>query len=572
MEDISTKILQLKQDPRYANLYQQAAELLKKTQNESNRDGVNNLQEALHEINVYQMELLMQNDELQHTQKELQQVNQKYVHLFENAPVGYMIINQHLQILEANKTLCVMLSMTRNQLLKRSLIPFLRSGDSKYFFQFLTDLEHGNKASRVTALKGLDGMYIPVRMDGIKLDLESGDVQYQIALTDMTSQALLEKQLRMIQKTDAVGTLATGIAHDFNNEMNIILGFTNLIADTKDNAEEHSRYLQMILNAGRRATQLAKQILSYQRDVNPHLDLVDITPIVKETFNMIKTLAPANVDVTSMLPASCSPVLTNASSIHEILVNLCTNAIQAMSQNDFGKLHVYLGIAHIAASQGAKKNILPGDYVKLTVSDTGGGIPQKFRQKIFEPMFTTKEHDIGTGLGLYNVKTLVEQQHGYIDFESILGQGTAFHVLFPVQPQQTVVSGVSDEKKILSGSHKLLIIEDSSEQLELYSLALSSLGYYIVGCENGYDALQQLQQNPHHFDVIIVDHRLPDIQGRYLIEQMHELSPATPIILTTGYIGDTDLEKLKEAGVLSFMHKPVLFNELTHLIHHLAKA
>ncbi len=372
----------------------------------------------------------------------------------------------------------------------------------------------------------------------------------------------LEEQLRQAQKMEAIGTLAGGIAHDFNNILTAILGFTSLAIDEKNSGGELESYLQEVMAASNRARELVKQILTFSRQHEQQLQPLRIQFVCREALKFLRSTIPSTVEIKQNIEAQCPPVLADPTQIYQVIINLCTNGYHAMRDGG-GTLVVSLDTVEGMEYELARKfHLEQGLFVRLTVADTGPGIPRDIRERIFEPYFTTKVQGEGTGLGLAVVHGVVTRCHGAVKVESTLGRGTTFFVYLPVLPEEYIVgaeeSTVEPAAEVeLTGDERILLAEDNPGVLKLQEKILSNLGYEVVGCRDGLQALELFRQNPDQFDLLCTDMTMPRMTGAELAAAVLKIKPTMPVVLCTGFSELINEEKAREIGIARYLMKPV---------------
>ncbi|MEJ2155173.1 MAG: ATP-binding protein [Desulfobacteraceae bacterium] len=379
----------------------------------------------------------------------------------------------------------------------------------------------------------------------------------------------LEDQLRQAQKMEAIGTLAGGIAHDFNNILAAIMGHTELALMQNNNGEQAERHLSEVLHASDRAKDLVYQILSFSRQSDSQLKPLQISTIIKEALRLIRSTLPTTIKIQKAIEEKDSIIIGNATQIHQILMNLCTNAAHAMEGGD-GILSVELKALDISVedlNQTSKPpgpvSLGPGHYVCLKVSDSGHGIPSHQIGRIFDPYFTTKEKDVGTGLGLAVVQGIVQNHGGTIEAESHIGEGTTFSVYLP-----RIRSDLKDEIKALKtipdGDERILFVDDDPSLAELGGKLLSTLGYRVTTETDPQAALERYAKTPHAFDLIITDLIMPGLSGKALAEKALQIRPDIPIIASTGFSDRFNEDRLIEAGIKGVLYKPITIYHLAN--------
>ncbi len=375
----------------------------------------------------------------------------------------------------------------------------------------------------------------------------------------------LEEQLRHSQKMEAVGTLAGGIAHDFNNMLAIILGNAELALDDLLPDDRPSRNIQQIMQASKRARDLVRQILTFSRKTERGKDPLALTPLLKETFRLLRGTIPSTIRMKLDIQAGSATVLADPSQMQQILVNLATNAAHAMEENG-GLLTISLIEVMLTAERPIPGvQLPPGAYVKLRVQDTGAGINEKVLGRIFEPFFTTKGPGKGTGMGLSVVYGIVKNHEGDITVESTPGGGSAFNVFLPAAPTKAVVER-AEEGEALGGREHILLVDDEPAVLQMTAEILQGLGYRVVTAANGLDAWQTFSYGPRRFDLVITDQVMPDLTGMALAGKILEVRRDIPVILFTGYSETVSPEQAEASGVSAYVMKPVTKREVAQTV------
>jgi len=377
----------------------------------------------------------------------------------------------------------------------------------------------------------------------------------------------LEKQLQQSQKMEAIGTLAGGIAHDFNNILSIILGYAEMLQNDIEEETPAARKLDQIINAGDRATELVTQILTFSRQVEEELIPLHMDIVVKETLKMLRAAIPSTVEVSRNISQENMTVMASPTQIHQIIMNLCTNAYQSLAE-DGGEIKVLLSPATIGPNDkiGHDELLHPGEYVLLEVSDTGVGISEENIRRIFEPYFTTKSKEEGTGLGLSVVHGIVKTLHGEIAVHSVLGEGTTFQIYLPVHHVQLGLRFDQDTKIISGGNERILLVDDEGSLLKMIHMMLEDHGYRVKSFSSGIDAMYEFKREPEAFDLVVTDLTMPGLAGDRFSQEVLKLRPDIPIILCTGFSNRITEENALKIGVRKFFLKPLHTGQLTETI------
>jgi len=392
----------------------------------------------------------------------------------------------------------------------------------------------------------------------------SGSITNYIAVTrDVTDKIRLERQLRQAQKMEAIGTLAGGIAHDFNNIITSVIVFTELALEQKPD-EMVQEHLKEVLRAGYRAADLAGQILAFSRQKEQKKQPVEVRLIAKEVLRLIKASLPATIEIKQNIRAPGKTVLADPTSIHQVIMNLCTNAAHAMKEKG-GVLKVSLDEISIDEEDLLLSQTLEGGrYIELEVSDTGYGIDPSIIDRIFDPYFTTKNINEGTGLGLAVVHGIIKDCGGTIRVASEPGKGSVFQVYLPE------IETVEIEKEALTavkgGTERILFVDDEKSIVSGVSQMLEALGYTVIATTNSQEAFEMFRRGPEKFDLVITDHTMPGLTGAELAKEIFSVKPGIPVILCTGFSDVINEQKAKSMGIREFFMKPVTKKKLAGVI------
>jgi PAS domain S-box-containing protein len=373
---------------------------------------------------------------------------------------------------------------------------------------------------------------------------------------DITENKQIEAQLRQAQRMEAIGTLAGGIAHDFNNILTPILMGTELAQLTLAEDDPVQEDLGKVLQATHRAKELVGQILTFSRQEKEEARPLRVTTIVKEVIKLIRASLPATIEIREKILAQTDTVLADPIQIHQVILNLCTNAAHAMKEKG-GTLEIDLNNEMIESSDLSRiGEVQPGKFVKLSVRDTGHGMDQRTLEKIFDPFFTTKERGEGTGMGLSVVHGIVKNLKGAITVESWPQKGTLFTIFLPCVESETVEKGQRMEGAP-PGTERILFVDDEAVIPDIYKSMLQRLGYRAEIRSDPLEAWEYFRQNPHKIDLIITDHTMPGLTGLELTEKVFRIRPGMPIILCTGFSQEGVEEAAKKAGIPVVLFKPI---------------
>lgn len=394
-----------------------------------------------------------------------------------------------------------------------------------------------------------------------------GDIiNYVGVKRDVTREMELERQVRQTQKMEAIGTLAGGIAHDFNNILSAIVGYTELALDNVAKKSSMSDYLTQVLKSAERATDLVRQILTFSRQTEKEKKPVRMSILVKEACKFLKASLPSTIELRQTIQAPDALVMGDPTQIHQIIMNLCTNAHYAMKDTG-GVLEINLDTVHITNEEFLRRYELKrGVYVRMTVRDTGGGIAKEHIDKIFDPYFTTKSVGEGTGLGLAVVHGIVKDYSGAIVVESEPGQGAHFNIYLPlVEHPRQIVNEAADELTP-GGNETILFIDDEAALIEAAHIMLQQLGYRVFIETRPEEALRIFKNDSRGFDLIITDKTMPYMTGFDIAREVRCLRQDIPIILCTGNITMEDKKKIEIAPITEVVMKPINRQALAGII------
>jgi PAS domain S-box-containing protein len=408
-----------------------------------------------------------------------------------------------------------------------------------------------------------------IRLNGLCLRDAAGTlVRWTGSVRDVTeskrAEAALrefEKQLRQAQRLEAVGTLASGIAHDFNNILGAILGYGEMALRDAPRGSRLKRDLDSVMIAGERGRALVDRVLAFSRSGMVERVAVHVEPIVREVLDQLVSRLPAGVNIESTLHAGRAAILGDATQVHQVLMNLATNSLQAMASG--GVLRVSLEAVRVDEPRPATTGRVPaGECLVLTVADSGAGIPSEMLERIFDPFFTTKEAGVGTGLGLSLVHGIVTELGGAVDVRSTPGSGSTFTVYLPRSGEVPH----DDEKTVppmpQGNRERVLIVDDEEPLVALAARTLEGLGYVAVGFTSSSAALEAFRAHPEDFDAVITDERMPGMSGSTLIREVRGIRRAIPILLASGYVGRGVASRAYNSGADEVLKKPLLERDL----------
>jgi PAS domain S-box-containing protein len=441
-------------------------------------------------------------------------------------------------------------------------VRMLRSGehDREFFSRMWTILKKGRVWTGRLIIKSKDGSLLEEEATISPVHDADGKIVNFVAVNrDVTREAELEARLVQAQKVEAIGTLAGGIAHDFNNLLQVMLGYLDLARASAPADSDTAVRLDKIRIAGERATNLVDQILAVSRQSKQERRPLRLQLILKEVLMLLRSSIPSTIEIRELIDADTGPVVTDATEIHQVAMNLCTNAYHAMRERG-GVLEVALNeVTMDSASASRIPGLEEGRKVRLSVRDTGTGMSAATLERLFDPYFTTKRVGEGTGLGLSTVRGIVESCGGAVTVESEPGVGTLAEVYFPLsQPTSQGEEAKVDAGALPTGTERLLVVDDEPMVAEQSKLGLEGLGYKVEARTSSLEALEIFRTAPTSFDVVITDQTMPAMTGMELAHELLLIRSNLPVILCTGFSELVDEASAKAIGIRKYLKKPVL--------------
>lgn len=417
---------------------------------------------------------------------------------------------------------------------------------------------------QITARKADGTVYQEERTVSPVLDQKGNITNYILVNRDVTEKMQMEAQLRQSQKMEAIGTLAGGIAHDFNNILMAIIGFTEMAQKNLDREHKNHRYLQNVLEASHRAKELVKQILTFSRQQGREKQPLQVDLVVKEALKFLKASLPSTIEIRQDIGSQLKAVMADPAQIHQVVMNLGTNAAHAMRQTG-GILEISLQQVEIAPSQEATRDLTPGQYLQLTVSDTGHGMEGAVLERIFEPFFTTKETDKGTGMGMAVVHGIVKDLKGDVFVRSEKDKGTTVSVFVPVidKPSRPVKI---EKETLFKGRGRVLFVDDEQSLVDWARDSLQRLGYTVSATTSSLQAMEWLSRDPDDYDLVVTDLTMPQKTGYDLILAVREQAPDLPVILCTGFSDNAWAEEAVDVKPNVLLTKPFSMAEFSKAV------
>jgi len=532
----------------------------------------------LHELETHQIELEMQNEDLREAQFKLMEMHDQYVELYDFAPIGYITLSNKGLILQSNLTFTQMLGVSRSELVNQPLSKFIAKEDHDVFYiNMRRVMDTPEKHSCELRLRTHLNRSLWVRLDCACIETPGNTCdRIRLVINDISQhkqaeaeQAHLQRELQQAQKMEALGQLTGGIAHDFNNILGIIIGHSTLVRDRciSIGEEQLAERLKRVLQASERAKNMVAQLLSFTRGKACDDQPVQLQNLLREDLGLLISALPASIEIGTEIAEGLPDVLMDAVQFNQLLMNLCTNARDAMHKD--AHITIKLGLARKLEVECTTCNRwIKGDWVELSVTDTGSGIKQDVLERMFNPFFTTKEVGKGTGMGLPVIHGIMRNHGGHILVETKLGEGSTFRLLFPPvvdKANETTVTEQSSVEPPHGHGEKVLVLNDEHDLGECLGDILETYGYLATVMTNGTEALEFLKGNPNTFDIVITDQTMPEITGLEFIKAMREIHPNIPVILNAGYSDDINAETSVEMGI-GFLENPVTAKRLLQAV------
>ena len=503
-------------------------------------------------------------------EKTLQETEERFRTLFDNAPIAIQGYNPYGIIHYWNNECEKVYGYTKDEAIGKNLIDLIIPPEMRTFVS--EAIKQGSKTGELPPQENLllmrkDGSRVPVFSSHTLLKPKENETEFYCLDVDMTIQNELQSQLRQAQKMEAIGTLAGGIAHDFNNILFPVLGHTEiLLEELPDGSSTHDR-LKQIYKGGIRARDLVKQILTFSRQNEVELKIIKLQPIIKEAMKFIRATIPTSIEIIEDISIRCGNVKADSTQIHQIVINLTTNAYHAMDETG-GKLKVSLKEIEYSEIDIAMPDMRSGIYACLTVEDTGIGMENELTVKIFDPFYTTKEKGKGTGMGLAVVHGIVTSMNGIIQVHSSPDEGTKFNVYLPVERRKSEKKRTQFIESIQGGNETILVVDDEEDIVEMEKQILERFGYQVVQHTSSVETLKTFCKTPEKFDMVIMDMSMPTMSGDKLAVELLKIRPDIPILLCTGFSETVTEEKAALLGIKGFLIKPITMNMFAQKIRH----
>nr|WP_321469344.1 PAS domain S-box protein [uncultured Desulfobulbus sp.] len=516
--------------------------------------------------------------EWKHTEHALRESEFRFRSFFNTNPEGILLISFRGTILDVNRAFLRESGYGHGEMAQKHFRKFVPTEDQTRIVDAILAFKSGIAKDQPIrfSYKKKDGALVPVMAKGwLVVDEKSNPLYIGVFIHNMSKElalaaekSALEKQVIQAQRSEAIGTLAGGIAHDFNNILGGIIGYTELSihcgAPSMD--AKIREYMQRVLEGGNRAKDLVQQILRFSRHSATIMEPINLTPVIKESMQLMRSTLPSTITIHHQFQQDSDRILGDPTQIHQVVMNLATNALHAMRERG-GVLSISLSNVFLDAPRHfLSMSIEPGDYLHLHVSDTGCGMPPNVVERIFEPYFTTKKIDEGTGLGMAVVLGIIKSHDGLIEVESAVGKGTRFDIYLPLTAEETAAKENVFSSFPMGQGQRVLLVDDEHLFREVIKESLQLLGYEVTACSSSLYALEVFTSAPHDYDLLLTDQTMPEMTGVQLIQKIRRLTKHLPIILCTGYSEVVSEQTAVHYGISHFLMKPVNTSDLAQAL------
>ena len=509
-------------------------------------------------------------------QIDLKLSHDRYLDLYDFAPVGYMTLARDGVIAQLNLTCAAMLGLRREHLRGTLFERFVGETDRRRWQDVFARMQTPGDRERVELLLQRPmGAPFHAQLDCMRVQSQHNVPMLRMAVLDISDRKaaeadrqMYEAQLRHVQKMESIGTLAGGIAHDFNNILGAILGNVDLARSELPEGHPALVNLGEIHRAGSRARNLVRQILTFSRRQPQELRTQALGPVIEETHKLLRATLPAGVEVKVVNTEAPVYVQADATQIQQVLMNLCTNAWHALRD---GTGRITIGLEAVWLDDAAAHRLgelVPGPYAHLWVQDNGVGMDERTRERIFEPFFTTKPVGRGTGLGLAVVHGILSAHHGGIDVDTAPGQGSTFHLYFPCVERPAEVDTAEAAPALPTRGHgeHVLYVDDDETMILVAEGVLLRAGYRVSVFHDSREALQALREHPEAFDCVVTDFNMPELSGLDIAHEMAQIRPDMPVVISSGNITEELRDHARRSGVKGLLEKQNTSQDLSGLL------
>jgi two-component system cell cycle sensor histidine kinase/response regulator CckA len=514
-------------------------------------------------------ELRKQQDKLEQLVKEIKQEKHSTEEFLNSAPGLFYLYNENWELVRWNSNFNTYTGYTDDELMGKNAIDLFHDSDQDMIRQSMSRVIVTGQMLAEADMIIKSGEKMPLALTGKRIEVDGKYYMCGIGI-DISDKRMLEKEVQQSQKMEVLGSLAGGIAHDLNNVLGALIGFSDLIKeDILDNKIPEIDYVDNIITASERAVGIVRQILMFSRREETKRVPTQLKSVVREVIKLMERTIPKSIIIKQDLNTEPLTVLADLNQVHQVIMNLCTNAVHAMRDTG-GELLVILDNKEINKEDLPKgKNCFPGIYECVKIQDTGTGINDEVLKDIFNPFFTTKAQGEGTGLGLAVVSKIIESHKGFITVNSKLGEGTVFEICIPVTDQLQAYSTLDEKEDLPGGNETILVVEDEPQLREATVVALTRLGYSVISADDGVEGLELFNSHIDDIALLLTDFAMPRMTGIQMSEKIKEIAPDLPIILCTGYSDGINSTLIPQYVFNGFLHKPLRIRNIARIIRHL---
>ena len=507
--------------------------------------------------------------EKKQSEKAILESEERYRKLVNTAPYGIQLTDRNGKIIFSNPAHHKIQGYENGQLIGKYIWELMADDQyrlkAKSFYQKLIK-EQPRPEVYFNRDFTRDGREIDVQINWDYIRNPEGEVEGIISIiSDITKQKALESSLRQAQRMESIGNLAGGIAHDFNNILFPIIGLSEILLEDLPHGSQERENAEEIYKAGKRGSDLVKQILAFSRQSEHKMMPTRIQNILKEVSKLSRSTIPSFIEIKQDIQEHCGIVLADPSQIHRIVMNIITNAYHAVESTG-GQISIALKQTTLEDPELIEINLAPGAYAVLSVSDTGHGMSEEIIGKIFDPYFTTKAQGKGTGLGLAVVYGIVKEHGGAINVYSEIGKGSTFDIYLPLMKKLNGVESIHDAQAYPAGNERILVVDDEVSIARLEKQMLERLGYQVTSRINSVEAVEAFRADPSAFDLVVTDMSMPNIPGDELARKIKSIRSDVPVIICTGFSERLNPEKAACIGINGFLMKPIVKAEMAKMV------
>jgi PAS domain S-box-containing protein len=523
------------------------------------------LQKTIKNIQENALELKLSNQQLERAMKHQKKTEEKYRTIIEYSNDMIWTLDKVGHFMFFNKQTENITGLKLEDWIGKSFVPLLLEEDLPMIEEIFQRGLEGESSNYELRFKNQDDNILTVSVTTAPI-LKDEEVNGLVSFgRDITEEKKLKAQLLLSQKMESIGTLAGGIAHDFNNILFPIIGHTEmLMEDVGEQSPFHSS-LNKIYSGSMRAKNLVNQILTFSRQDKNELKLIKVQPIIKEVLLLIRSTIPAMIKINQDISPDCGVIRADPTQLHQIIMNLTTNAYHAMEETG-GELTITLKKIELGKYDLLTTNMKPGAHACLSVADTGMGMDKNLTKKIFDPFFTTKETGKGTGMGLSVVHGIITGMGGAVQVYSEPGKGTQFNVYFPLEKACVTDQNIEKINPVVGGVEKILLVDDQDEILIMEKQMLERIGYQVTPYGSSLEALEAFRDSPDKFDLVITDMAMPNLSGDKLAGALKRIRHDIPILICTGFSENMTEEKAAALGIKGFLMKPIVMKDFSKKI------